>query len=642
MSSKILDFSNSAIDSPQFFAKTNLLIQELKQDFTIKKTKKLRQELQRQEPEKMLSTLGDFFDYVVDKSLPDNIEKCFSDLKDLVPLNKIEEALKTKDSNYLPAFESAKQMFKEAQYFLAITDQEKRSPLSAKLNTVLHAIISFLESIINAFGIADFFKPPENDMQANTKAQRIFTLLSLFGVLTGALLPLLGAVITAPIVGGVLLSLAALSIIYPHIKPMPHFIHKTVNWSKQIQDQTLSSSHVNTKHLDEMAKALITGKKVKSFPMLIGPSGIGKTETAKAFAWAIEKGIYPELKGKKVFYINSADLLNAPGRAEGGNKELQRLNEAMGRHRKNIILIFDEIHILCQKKNNILAEQLKTYLDDSVNGFVNVIGITTQQEFYRDIYRYNPAFARRFKQIRIEAPQDREIQQTLSATLMQKLPGVILEDQALIYLQKTTQETFPEASQPAAAIKILSQCIKSLSETQKSNLQEKVDQKRQELDLLISEIMINSRQGFLQTSEKEQESIRSAENELRQLEEQLASLQKEIERLFEKREKFALLKKKVCQIAVQLGSKKNPSLGRKEKELLQEYVLSTRFLLPALEKNITAQAESLGLRVVIDKDLIDEMIALELEDQRRVHEAIDAGKSDVHVREKGLSNPSNP
>jgi len=296
---------------------------------------------------------------------------------------------------------------------------------------------------------------------------------------------------------------------------------------------------------------------------------------------------------------------------------------------------------LCQKKNNILAEQLKTYLDDSVNGFVNVIGITTQQEFYRDIYRYNPAFARRFKQIRIEAPLDREIQQTLSATLMQKLPGVILEDQALIYLQKTTQDTFPEASQPAAAIKILSQCIKSLSETQKSNLQEKVDQKRQELDLLISEIMINSSQGFLQTSEKEQESIRSAENELKQLEEQLTSLQKEVEKLFEKREKFALLKKKVCQIAVQLGSRKNHSLGRKQAELLKEYVLSTRFLLPALEKNITAQAGSLGLRVVIDKDLIDEMIAIELEDQRRVHEAIEAGKSDVHVREKGLSNPSN-
>lgn len=557
-----------------------------------------------------------------------------SQLADIIPLKKLEKSLQIKLPNLGDALESAKAMFKEAKYYLATSSHQVSSSLKIKLQKIFDVLITCLESIITAFGVADFFKSPENDMQANTKAQRIFMLVSLFGVLTAALLPLLGAVVTTPIVGGVILCLAALSIIYPHIKPMPHKINKTVNWTRLIEEGKLIPSQANKKYLDAIAEAIITGKNVKSNPMLFGQTGVGKTETVKAFVKAVKEGIYPELEGMQFFYINCADLVNGPGKLEGGSKELHKISEAMGRHRDKIVLIFDEIHVLCQARSSVLADQLKILLDDAHEGFPFVMGITTQHEFYRDIYRYNPAFARRFQKINIDNLEDQEVEQILGGVLLQTASDLLVDHEALEFLINKTNDAFPQAVQPAASIRILSQCIKRLSETQKSDLEEKINKKRTKLEFLLSKNIMSPGANFLPYNKQNFDKIVRKEKELLELEENLKTFKKLMEAFFQKRQYLGKLKQELYEDVVSI-SKFQKNLTMDQKKRLKSFMIKSHILAPSIDAMLRQQADLLNVKTTINHDLVEEVIASEMENQNSIDKAIESGKEDLEARENG-------
>ena len=149
--------------------------------------------------------------------------------------------------------------------------------------------------------------------------------------------------------------------------------------------------------LDEMANII----KMNRHPILIGSSYVGKTLTAKAFALAIERGDYPELKGKIVFRINTADLISQKAEINILNK----ISEMMGRHRQDIILVLDDIH-LAYKNNEKIAEQLKLFLDEN-GAFPHVIGITTNKE-YDNYIKDNNHFSLRFDRVNIENTSQNE------------------------------------------------------------------------------------------------------------------------------------------------------------------------------------------------------------------------------------------
>ena len=615
------------------------LLEYLKTDPLIKHKEKILKEIKVISTKNLHSVLDEFFLYLVAEGKKVDSEKSLNRLAETIPFKKLQDIIRVKHPKYIDALKEAKNLLKDAQTYLEMRNDQNTFSLTIKLRHVLNALSTCLESVIAAFGVADFFKPSETDLQTNTKIQRFFTFLSLFSVLTAALLPLLGAGVTAPIVGGVLLFMAVLSLVYPYIKPMPHRIQKLTNWTQLVQEGKLAVLQANKKYLDQMAQVLIGGKnaKIKTHPMLIGPSGIGKTETVKAFVKAVENGDYPELKGKRFFYVNSADLLNAPGRQDGGSKELQRISEVMGRHRKNIVLIFDEIHILCQKKNNVLGEQLKTILEDAHQGFPNVIGITTLQEFNRDIYQ-NEAFERRFKKINIENPEDEDVERILGATLIQREPSALTDNHALAYLHKKTKEAFPKGAQPATSIKILSQCIRQTSEAQKSEVKDKIDQTRKKMDHLIAK-NINGKMSELSDDPENNEPIQAMEKSLNKLEQDFISYQTEIEQIYQTREKLGKVKRKVYENVIKI-SKFTKKLSKREKKLINKNLLQKYFLASAMEKHIHEKSSKLNLKgmnvkAVINNSLIDEVIEAEKKNQQEVNQAVLQGKKDLDMRENG-------
>ena len=172
------------------------------------------------------------------------------------------------------------------------------------------------------------------------------------------------------------------------------------NWTQEVRNGTIVYSG-RKESLDEIAAII----KRNRHPILIGPSRTGKSATAKAFAKAIERGDYPELKGMSVFYINTATICNfKEGYTQtGASMVLNHICKQMGRHADKIIIVFDEIHNACKETSN-LAEILKPYLDEH-GRLPHIIGITTEQEYNTNVKR-NVAFSNRFDKVDIKNTEE--------------------------------------------------------------------------------------------------------------------------------------------------------------------------------------------------------------------------------------------
>ena len=548
----------------------------------------------------------------------------FAQLAEWIPLETLQDVVRTNYPEHVDALTTAQQMFKDAKHYLETTDKDLSPSLRTRLNQMLESLVSVLESIISAFGIAQFFQPAENDFHADSKAHKIMMLITLFSTLSALLLPILGAALGASIIGGTFLAIGVISLIYPYVKPAPTVLPKAENWTRKIQLKTLVVTDGRKGIADSIARTLIESKASKSHAMLIGKSGVGKTEAVKAFAQAVERGEYPELAGKQVFYINTADLVNGSEMFSSANKNLQKLNEAIGRHRENIILVFDEIHLACQsREQSVLGDQLKTLLDPGKENFPYCIGMTTEEEFYRDIHANNPAFARRFKRITVDNTNEAETLEILNNTVLQQAPKILLENGILEKLFTKTVENFSEnAAQPATSLKILSSCIQRTAESQKSGLEAKVELLRQE----IYTRHIPGLQGQLPYQHHEYHEITKLKNEeLRKLEESLVQEKSAKETFFKTRDHLAAARKLSLQTVVKVAQW-NPNLSARQKKELNAFLLLTHFVTPALESQVRTQAVELGIKTIIDEAMVDDVILQEVENNKKVQAAVERGR----------------
>jgi len=553
-------------------------------------------------------------------------------LAKVIPLEALEKAVRTQYPLHVNALQTAKEMFHEAKYYLETTKSQVSPTLRTRLAAIFDSFIAILESILKAFGIADFFKASESALESEFKGQKIMMLVSLFSMMSTLLLSLIGAELAALSLGGTLLGIAALSLIYPHFKPASAKLPRAENWSQQFREGNLFAAEGRKGTLDDIARTLVASKNAKTHVMLIGKTGIGKTETVKSFVQAVERGDYPELKGKTIHYINTAELLSSTEMFSNSNKILSQISDAMGRHRENYILIFDEIHIACQKtKDMMLSEQLKTMLDQGKENFPYVVGITTEEEYFREIYVNNAAFARRFKRISIENTEPQETLKILNNALLKKAPKAIVEQGALQALLQKTQAAFgQEAAQPAVSLKILSQCIKQISDSQKTPLETRVDQLRERIRGLYSQGAVGQGNGLLpygRASEAPQ-----LEEELRRLEIVLAREKEELAQLYQHRDQLSAVKTAAFQTVLKTANIASAALSTKHKHQLGAFLLQSHFMAPALEAKIRARATQHGINVVINPALIDEVIARELENDRRAQEAVQRGREQIAAR----------
>jgi ATP-dependent Clp protease ATP-binding subunit ClpA len=578
-------------------------------------------------PEQLYQTLEKFLKET--QSETKELQSLLKELSHIIPMEKLQDAIRTTYKDHRDALTTAKAMLQEALYFI---EKTKDTPPSIKerVKSFISTILSTMETMISVFGIAGFFKPPESEYDADGKFQRILSLVNFFSLLSAALIPIIGVTAGGLMIGAALLLIAIISLTYPYFQPTPALLPKAENWTTQYRNHKLEEIGGRQATVQAIADTLSSSQGIKTHPMLIGPSGVGKTQTVKALVRAIEQGSYPELKGKKVFYINTADIINGKDFLNGENRILSKLSRAMGRHRENIILVFDEIHLACRsKESSDISEQLKTLLDSGHDKFPHVIGITTEEEFYRDIYSKNPAFARRFKKITINNTDPEETEHILNDFLLHESKECLVKPGILKAIIEKTKAAF-SSSEPASSLRILSQCVQRTTESQKSVLQCKVDLAKEKITSIRSQKASMTGSSLLPYSQ-DQKREALLEEELQKLESQLAEENKKICHLFHLKEELCQTKEKLFKTVSKISQLQKEHLSKKDSEKLNQFLLISHLLLPSLEKKVRTEAEAQGIRIEITEELIDEVIQEEKENEAKATLAIERGKEHIQA-----------
>ena len=205
---------------------------------------------------------------------------------------------------------------------------------------------------------------------------------------------------------------------------------------------------------------MILSRKTKNNPVLIGEPGVGKTAVVEGLAQAIVNGDVPAaIKNKEIISIDISGLEAGTQYRGSFEENIQNLvNEV--KEAGNIILFFDEIHQILGagstgdgQGSKGLADILKPALS---RGELTVIGATTQDE-YRNTILKNAALARRFNEVKVNAPSAEDTFKILQGIrdLYEKHHNVILPDDVLKAAVDFSVQYIPQRSLPDKAIDLV-------------------------------------------------------------------------------------------------------------------------------------------------------------------------------------------
>ncbi len=504
----------------------------------------------------------------------------------MIPFAALQEAVK---KDVPDALKEAKQMFEEAKLYLQTTQEKFSLSLRVRLLRILDGIISCVESILNGFGVAHFFSATEGDVRDEWKSEKIMMLLHLATLVASLVVPLLGAVKAGLIIGGTLLTIAALSILWPFIKPRPHQLPKAINLTRQVQNGEIVGQG-RKESLDEIASILTRNRHA----LLIGPSRVGKSLTAKAFALAVERGDYKELRGKTVFIFNTTDLIDQKTIFSGGNTILNRIKALMGRYGDDIILVFDEIYKACQNKAQI-GNQLLMLLDRG-GGFPHVIGITTADE-YKSMKKEHEPFSLRFDTVEITNTSRDETIKILGQTVLHHPTPLLLEEGALETIYDQSGEKGP---QPARSSGLLERCISCIDRVQKSPAE------RQKTELENRIASLRSQLFFTRQNKKAiYEQIQELDAQVQELQRQATKEKAEMDGIIRSRDLLGKVKAEMYSSVVKIEGVAQRTLNAKE---MTRFLLLHSFLNRIVESSIIERSAALGIKSVIDNRLIKEAL----------------------------------
>ena len=230
------------------------------------------------------------------------------------------------------------------------------------------------------------------------------------------------------------------------------------NLTQEAREGKLDPVIGRNKEIQETAEIL--SRRTKNNPVLVGDAGVGKTAVVEGLAQAIVNGDVPAaIKDKEIISIDIS-ALEAGTQYRGSFEEnIQNLvNEV--KEAGNIILFFDEIHQILGagstgdgQGSKGLADILKPALS---RGEITVIGATTQDE-YRNTILKNAALARRFNEVKVNAPSPEDTFKILQGIrdLYEKHHNVILPDEVLKAAVDFSVQYIPQRSLPDKAIDLL-------------------------------------------------------------------------------------------------------------------------------------------------------------------------------------------
>lgn len=494
----------------------------------------------------------------------------------------LEEATKIQFPALESAIQTAKQMKENGS--LQLYSTQDSSPLSSarsKISELCDFASSVIEGSLEIFGLTSLFESAPVD--------RVNKMILLFGLVTSIstiLIPLLGPAYGILIMSGVALLLILAGRAYPSIRPMPKTLPHMENWSQQYREgKNRTIAHLNDAKF--IADALAARQSTGKIPLIVGPSGVGKTTLVKSLIEGMELGKYPDLEGKVVHYVNAEKLKP---------ESLDTISKEMGRHRKNIVLVFDNLDKAFET-NGLLAAKMEEMLLDA-DQFPFVIGISTE-EGSKGKFRERPALQRNIHRLSIQNPNEVQTQAILQHACLQH-PEMMVDSKSLAKIHTDEKGLRPLGD----SLRIFSKCVDRTSKTQRTPLENRVDALRQKI-LEQNHMKLLHLDPFSLPYKRKEESSEDLETELASLE---ADLKKEKE---ETRKFFALRKTRVAakEKALALSREITEESSSEEKNL---FLLLSHYFSPMLDQLLREEAERLHLKTELNEDLVQKVLEEEI------------------------------
>ena len=181
----------------------------------------------------------------------------------------------------------------------------------------------------------------------------------------------------------------------------------------------------------------ILQKRGRKNVILTGDAGVGKTAVAEKIAFDIAKGNCPDaLKDNVVLKLSITSTIAGAKYVGDTEERFKYLIDYLEKH-ENVILFIDEIHMALgagsstRNESGDMANSLKQFLASKK---AKVIGATTEEEFNRIVSK-DPAFKRRFQEIKVKEPKSKQVYPMLKNAIKEhsKYHGVTISKEMVEY-----------------------------------------------------------------------------------------------------------------------------------------------------------------------------------------------------------------